>query len=246
MAGAGGQQTRVEMLLAELLAAIRERPISAPAAATAAAVESEILNAIPIPVNPGAGEERAIATAFSKRKPMTFDGTGEPEIADDWIMDMERIFRSLQCTEPLKVTLATDTLKGNAQRWWVQEIGQGIPTTWDEFLVRFRKKYFIRAFQSRKQRELANLKQGDMSVHEYETKFTGLLRFAGALVPNDEEKARRFQEGLRDNIRGRVATHMLVDYGLVVETATMDIGCFSLSLSLIYIRAGVGCYSQCQ
>jgi len=100
---------------------------------------------------------------------------------------------------------AIDTLKGDAQRWWVQEIELGMPTTWADFLVRFKKRYFIKAFQDRKQRELINLKQESMTVHDYATKYISLLRFAGALVPNEVEKARHFQMDLRDNIRGRMA-----------------------------------------
>ena len=51
---------------------------------------------------------------------MTFDGSGEKEVADDWILDMERIFRTMSCIEQQKVTWAAYTLKGDAQIWWVQ------------------------------------------------------------------------------------------------------------------------------
>ena len=62
MAGEAGRQARIEALLAELVATMRGEP----AAAAAAPAGPEILNAIPIPVNPGGGEERAIAMTFSK------------------------------------------------------------------------------------------------------------------------------------------------------------------------------------
>ena len=58
-------------------------------------------------------------------------------------------------------------------------------------------------------------------MHEYATKYISLLRFAGALVPDEAEKARRFQSGLRDNIRGRVALQRLEDYTKVLDVATI-------------------------
>ena len=126
----------------------------------------------------------------------------------------------MSCIDNKKVIWATDTLKGDAQRWWVQEIELGMPTIWANFIVRFNKRYFIKAFQDRKQRELINLKQESMTVHEYLTKYISLLRVAGALVPNEMDKARRFQMGLQDNIRGRVALHQLEESARVLEVAT--------------------------
>ncbi|KAL8155023.1 hypothetical protein AgCh_000411 [Apium graveolens] len=45
---------------------------------------------------------------------------------------------------------------------------------------------------------------GDKSVAEYEAKFTELARFIPDYVPSEAQKARRFQQGLKPEIRRRV------------------------------------------
>ena len=60
------------------------------------------------------------------------------------------------------------------------------------------------------------LKQNNLSVMEYETKFTELSRFVPELVSTEEKKARRFQQGLRQWIQNRIAVLELTDYATVV------------------------------
>jgi len=81
-----------------------------------------------------------------------------------------------------------DTLKGGAQCWWVLEIELGTPTTWEEFLVWFKKWYYVKAFQDRKQRERLSLTQEGISVHKYATKYTRLLHFPEVLLSSEAEK----------------------------------------------------------
>ena len=104
---------RLEALVDKLVNTIKDQATTAGAGP---AVHDSEIN----PGNPKPREESVTSTKFMKRNPMILDGTGEPEVADDWILDMERIFRALPCTEQQKVTFAADTLKGDAQRWWVE------------------------------------------------------------------------------------------------------------------------------
>ena len=54
---------------------------------------------------------------FLKRKPETFLGGVNPSGADSWLIDMERTFRPLPCTEQQKVIFVADTLKREAHHW---------------------------------------------------------------------------------------------------------------------------------
>nr|XP_017229019.1 PREDICTED: uncharacterized protein LOC108204201 [Daucus carota subsp. sativus] len=56
------------------------------------------------------------------------------------------------------------------------------------------------------------LKQENMSVAEYEKKFTELARFVGDFVDTEEKRARRFQQGLKPWLRSRVAAFEISTY----------------------------------
>ncbi|KAL8114665.1 hypothetical protein AgCh_021504 [Apium graveolens] len=62
-------------------------------------------------------------------------------------------------------------------------------------------------------------KDGDLTVAEYEAKFTKLERFVPDRVDTDEKKARRFEQGLRFWNQNRVAMFELTSYVAVVQKA---------------------------
>ncbi|CAL2270256.1 unnamed protein product [Prunus armeniaca] len=68
--------------------------------------------------------------------------------------------------------------------------------TWAEFQHVFYEQLYPHSYQNAKKSEFLHLKQGLMSVLEYEHKFNGLSWFALELIPTEEEKCRRFEEGL--------------------------------------------------
>ena len=75
-------------------------------------------------------------------------------------------------------------------------LGTDEPLAWDQFKEVFFKTYFPRSMRSPKESEFIQLRQGFMTVAEYETKFTQLSRFASKLISSEERKAFRFLEGL--------------------------------------------------
>ena len=60
------------------------------------------------------------------------------------------------------------------------------------------------------------LKQENLTVAEYETKFTELARFVPEYVNTEEKKAKRFQQGLKPWIHSKVALFELNTYAAVV------------------------------
>ncbi|GAA0155253.1 hypothetical protein LIER_38050 [Lithospermum erythrorhizon] len=58
-----------------------------------------------------------------------------------------------------------------------------------------------------------------MSVLDYETKFNKLSRFAGAIVDDNINKAKRFLKGLRGEIRIHVASQRVTTYADIVDRA---------------------------
>ena len=76
--------------------------------------------------------------------------------------------------------------------------------TWVEFHEVFMGKYFPDTARHAKSQEFLELKQGAMTVIEYVARFTELARFANDYVATDMAKVRRFENGLKLPIRGRI------------------------------------------
>ena len=76
--------------------------------------------------------------------------------------------------------------------------------TWAEFYELFVGKYFPATKRHAKAQEFLELKQGAVTVIKYVARFTELARFADDYVATDLAKVRRFENGLRLSIRGRI------------------------------------------
>ncbi|KAG5562362.1 hypothetical protein RHGRI_005185 [Rhododendron griersonianum] len=70
-----------------------------------------------------------------------------------------------------------------------------------------------------KEADFINLKQGSMSVAEYEAKFNALSAYATNMVDTEEKKGRWFKSGLEENVRTRMTTYKEKDYADLIETA---------------------------
>lgn len=79
--------------------------------------------------------------------------------------------------------------------YWNKKL-MGVPIMWAWFKTEFLNRYFPPNTREAKGREFTNLVQGSMTVKEYAAKFIELSRFAPHLIPNEEKKARKFEEDL--------------------------------------------------
>ena len=91
--------------------------------------------------------------------------------------------------------------------------------TWAEFHDLFMGKYFPDTARHTKAQEFLELKQGTMTVLEYVGRFTELARFADDYVATDMAKVRRFENGLKLSIRGRIVGLLLQDMDSMAGTA---------------------------
>ena len=76
-------------------------------------------------------------------------------------------------------------------------------------------KYFPETARQAKAQEFLELKQGVMTVMDYVARFTELARFADDYVA----KVRRFENGLKLSIRGKIVGLRLRDMDSMVGTA---------------------------
>ena len=91
--------------------------------------------------------------------------------------------------------------------------------TWAEFYELFMGKYFPVTARYAKAQEFLELKQGAMTMMEYVARFTKLARFTDDYVATDAAKVRRFENGLRLSIWGRIVGLRLQDMDSMVGTA---------------------------
>ena len=77
-------------------------------------------------------------------------------------------------------------------------------------------KYFLDTARHTKAQEFLELKQGTMTVMDY--RFTELTRFADDYVATNMAKVRRFENGMKLSIRGRIVGLCLQDIDSMVGT----------------------------
>ena len=91
--------------------------------------------------------------------------------------------------------------------------------TWVEFQELFTGKYFPDTTRHAKAQEFLELKQGTMTVMDYVARFTELAYFADDYVAIDMANVRRFENGLKLSIQGRIIRLRLQDINSMVGTA---------------------------
>ncbi|XP_070057795.1 uncharacterized protein [Nicotiana tomentosiformis] len=114
---------------------------------------------------------------FGRLHPPTFSGT-ESEDAQDFLDRCQRMFHTAGILETIRVSFTTFQLTGATFRWW---------------------ETYTRREELRKQFEY--LRQEDLSVTQYEMRFSELSRYVVWLVPTEREKIRRFINGLNHQFR---------------------------------------------
>ncbi|XP_011627634.1 uncharacterized protein LOC105421547 [Amborella trichopoda] len=129
---------------------------------------------------------------FKRLAPSTFLGQGSVEKAERWLMQVEKIFEVLQCSDELKLRLGAFMLEGDAEHWWhsvQQDWKDEIIPTWEGCLEAFSKKYFPESVKERKEVEFIELQQGNLIVDQYVAKFLELSRYVPHIMNMEARKA---------------------------------------------------------
>ena len=159
---------------------------------------------------------------FRSHHPPTFTRGRDPMVADHWFMQIENILEAMEITsDTTRIRLATFQLEGEAQVWWrwARTSRDLEVMTWAEFQELFMGKYFSETARHVKAQEFLELKQGAMTVMEYVARFTELASYADDYVATDLAKVKRFENGLKLSIRGKIVSLRLQDMDSMVGTA---------------------------
>ncbi|GFS41402.1 hypothetical protein Acr_00g0074060 [Actinidia rufa] len=138
---------------------------------------------------------RTTIKQFQQLRPPTFYGTLDPMAAESWLLGIERVFEVLPCTDEQKVVFATFMFEGAALIWWQLKKPLEPLWLWPRFLEVFNEEYFPEMVRDQKIQEFLYLKQGNMIV------------------------ARRFEAGLRWNIKNKVELLRLPTHQEVLHAA---------------------------
>ena len=142
-------------------------------------------------------------------------------VADHWFMQVEKVLEAMEITSnATKIRLAAFQLEGEAQVWWkwARTSRDLEAMTWAEFQELFMGKYFLDTTRHPKAQEFLELKQGAMTVMDWVARSTELARFADDYVATDMAKVRRFENGLKLSIRGRIVRLHLQNVDSMVRT----------------------------
>ncbi|XP_077210320.1 uncharacterized protein LOC143845794 [Tasmannia lanceolata] len=144
---------------------------------------------------------------FRDYHPPEFSGAGDPLAADHWIVEVERIFAVMDCSNAQRIRLATFLLKADAGVWW-GSVEQSYPAakdeSWAQFKVRFNNQYFPAHVKNALASKFASLSQGVLTVAQYGAKFRQLSRYAHGYAATEEDKVRKFIDGLRPSIMANI------------------------------------------
>ena len=146
-------------------------------------------------------------------------------VADHWFRQVERTLEAMEITSnATRIRLATFRLEGESHIWWdwVRVSRDPETMTWGEFRELFMGKFFPTSARHAKAREFLELKQGNMTVLKYVAKFTQLTRFEDDYVATYMAKVRKFEDGLKLSIWGKIVGFLLQDMDSMVRT-TMTI-----------------------
>ncbi|XP_073151584.1 uncharacterized protein [Henckelia pumila] len=155
------------------------------------------------------GRRRFDMYRFLQIGPKPLVGGESVEVAEGFLERVESCFRVFNTTEEQRLEALNFLLEGRARRWWksvstplLKERGT---ITWADFRTAFEKLYFNPVIRQIKSLELLSLKQGNMSVDEYQQKFSELLPYCPHIHSSSKAKCVHFLHGLKQEIFERVS-----------------------------------------
>jgi hypothetical protein len=113
-------------------------------------------------------------------------------------------------------------LEGAAADWWdayTVAHAAADTITWQEFQEAFRTHHISYGMIKLKQKEFLALKQGNMSVSEYQDKFTQLSRYAPDEVDTDPKRQERFLDGLIGSLNYQLQSHTFPNFQTLLDKA---------------------------
>ncbi|XP_070029951.1 uncharacterized protein [Nicotiana sylvestris] len=126
-------------------------------------------------------DEQRRLERFGRLQPPTFSGA-EGEDAQGFFGKCQRMLHTTDILETSGVLFTTFQFSGASFTWWEayerrRPVGAP-PLIWHQFLILFLEKYVLHSHREELRRQFEQLHQGDMTVSQYEIRFSELARHA--------------------------------------------------------------------
>ncbi|GJW66645.1 putative reverse transcriptase domain-containing protein [Tanacetum coccineum] len=146
---------------------------------------------------------------FMKCQPLNFKGTEEVVGLIRWFEKMETVFYISNCPEKYQVKYATCTLLNSALTWWnshKRTIGAeaAFAMSWRELMKLMAKVYCLGNEIQRMESEQWNLAVKNNDLAAYTQRFQELSMMCTKMVPEEEDRVKKFIGGLPNNMQGNV------------------------------------------
>ncbi|GKB96172.1 putative reverse transcriptase domain-containing protein, partial [Tanacetum coccineum] len=146
---------------------------------------------------------------FMKCQPLNFKGTKGVVGLIRWFEKMETVFHISNCPEKYQVKYATCILLNSALTWWnshKRTIGAdaAFAMSWRELMKLMAEVYFPRTKIQNMESELWNLTMKNNDLAAYTQRFQELIMLCTKMVPEEEDRVKKFIGDLPDNIQGNV------------------------------------------
>ncbi|KAA3473428.1 Gag-Pol polyprotein [Gossypium australe] len=133
----------------------------------------------------------------------------DPKRAEFWLENSIMVFHELSCTPDEYLKCAISLLRDSTYHW---------SNTLVSVVLR-EKKYISQRFIDQKRNEFLELKQGCMTVTEYEGEFVRLSKYAWECVSTEAIMCKIFEDGLIEDIRVLFGILELKEFVVLVEWA---------------------------
>ena len=149
----------------------------------------------------------------------------ESDKAEFWIEKLERALNEVQCLMDQKATCAISLLQGATYDWLKLVLRNPLlldPVTWDYFVIEFNMNYVIDDHKESKWKQFLTLRQGKLTVAEYEKESSRLSKYAPNSVLMEKFRCIQFEEGLHESIKRyltAVTLLQVVNFYQLVQTA---------------------------
>ncbi|XP_052489275.1 uncharacterized protein LOC105791051 [Gossypium raimondii] len=185
------------------------------------------INPFPMPVVPPTIDlmrlNKPPVDKLRKYGPEEFRATAsdDAEWTEFWLDNTICVFDELSCTPDECLKCAISLLRDSAYYWW-NTLVSVVPkerVIWDFFQTEFYKKYISQRFIDQKCKEFFELKQGRMTISDYEREFVRLSRYARECVATETAMCKRFEKGLNEDIKLLVGILEIKEFVVIVERA---------------------------
>ena len=124
------------------------------------------------------------------------------------------------CTDEQRVLFSSFLMEDRAKDWWdamERRYPNGI--SWDKFQQELTDRLFPQSYKDSKIEEFFILEQKNMSVSEYEKRFSELVRLVSYIQADEVLKCKRFLAVLQHRIRVHLSVVPQNRFGDLVEAA---------------------------